>query len=154
MTSRWPVLVLALLSAGAAFGQELYGPPAPTVVESAGSVGTTLVSTPTPDPLSFKTGGAGTGQVSLYLALLLAVVGGGFFVLRNGAAIFQPKAKGERKLNISETRMLGNRQFLVVAEYQDRRVLLGVCPGRIEYLCALGSGESEFPKISPEGPDA
>jgi flagellar protein FliO/FliZ len=69
-------------------------------------------------------------------------------------AIFQPQLKGERKLNINETRMLGNRQFLVVAQYEDRKVLLGVCPGRIEYLCTLAGGESDFPKLAPEGGDA
>ncbi len=40
-------------------------------------------------------------------------------------------------LRIKETRMLGNKQFLVVVEHQDRKMLLGVGPGFISYLCPL-----------------
>lgn len=109
---------------------------------------------PTPLPLTFKSEGGSSFQISLYLGLMLAVIGCGFFLLRNGVAIFQPKFKGERKLNISETRMLGNRQFLVVAQYEERKVLLGVCPGRIDYLCTLAGGEADFSKLAPEGNDA
>ncbi len=37
--------------------------------------------------------------------------------------------------------MVGTRQYLVVAEYEGRRMLLGVSPARIDYLSAL-EGES------------
>ena len=100
------------------------------------------------------TGGGGTLQLTIYLVLLLALFAGGAFLLRNGFTLFQPKMKGERKLEISETRMLGNRQFLVVAAYEDRKILIGVCPGRIDYLCTLAGGEPEFPNIAPEKNDA
>ena len=53
-------------------------------------------------------------------------------------------AKTVRKLRIEESRTVGNRQHLVVAEYEGRRVLLGISPGRIDYLCGLdgeGSGQ-------------
>jgi flagellar protein FliO/FliZ len=46
--------------------------------------------------------------------------------------------------------MLGNRQFLVVAEYEQRKMLIGVCPGRIEYLCTLSGVEPEFPRLPSE----
>jgi len=46
--------------------------------------------------------------------------------------------------------MLGNRQFLIVAEYEDRKMLIGVCPGRIDYLCPLGSGDETFSNVLPE----
>ena len=154
MRARLLALALAVVLSGTASGLEQYGPPVPSVPEAGGAVPAKVFPAPVTEPLSFKTGGPGTLQVSLYLAFLLVVVGGGFYLLRNGVALFQPKLKGDRKLNISETRMLGNRQFLVVAQYEDRRVLLGVCPGRIEYLCSLGGGEPEFPKVSPEGNDA
>jgi flagellar protein FliO/FliZ len=43
-----------------------------------------------------------------------------------------------RKLiNVEETRSLGNRQFLVVASCDGRRLLLGVSPGRIATLADL-----------------
>lgn len=113
-----------------------------------------LAEEPASTPLPYKTGDAGTFQLVMYLALLLALFAGGAFLLRNGFTLFQPKFKGERKLEISETRMLGNRQFLVVAAYEDRKVLIGVCPGRIDYLCTLAGAEPEFPNIAPEKVDA
>ena len=104
-------------------------------------------------PLVFKAGESSTPQLAIYLVRLLALCAGGMFFLRNGFTLFQPKIKGERKLEISETRMLGNRQFLIVAAYEDRKILLGVCPGRIDYLCTLSGGEVEFPSIAPEKRD-
>ena len=93
-------------------------------------------------------------QVLVYLFLLIGLVAGGMFFMRNGFAIFQPKLKGDRKLNIAETRMLGNRQFLVVAQYEDRKMLIGVCPGRIDYLCTLeGKGDETFSTVLPEKPE-
>jgi flagellar protein FliO/FliZ len=50
--------------------------------------------------------------------------------------------RGDRKLAIAETRPLGNRQYLVVADYEGRKFLLGVCPGRIDLLAPLGPGEA------------
>ena len=104
-------------------------------------------------PLLVKGADGGTLQLTVYLLLLLALFAGGAFLLRNGFTLFQPKMKGERKLEISETRMLGNRQFLVVAAYEDRKILIGVCPGRIDYLCTLAGAEPEFPNIAPEKSD-
>ena len=105
-------------------------------------------------PMALTAGDGGTFQLVIYLALLLAVFAGGAFLLRNGFTLFQPKMKGERKLEISETRMLGNRQFLIVAAYEDRKILIGVCPGRIDYLCTLAGAEPEFPSIALEKNDA
>ena len=104
-------------------------------------------------PLAYKAGDGSTFQLTIYLVLLLALFAGGAFLLRNGFTLFQPKMRGERKLEISETRMLGNRQFLVVAAYEDRKILIGVCPGRIDYLCTLAGAEPEFPNIAPEKND-
>ena len=104
-------------------------------------------------PPGFAAADRGTSQLAIYLVLLLALFAGGMFFLRNGFTLFQPKMKGERKLEISETRMLGNRQFLIVAAYEDRKILLGVCPGRIDYLCTLGGSEVEFPNVAPEKSD-
>lgn len=103
-------------------------------------------------PFTMKSGASAT-TLTLYLALLLALFAGGAYILRNGFTLFQPKTKGIRKLQISETRMLGNRQFLIVAEYEDRKMLLGVCPGRIDYLATLSTADTEFPDISPEKSD-
>jgi flagellar protein FliO/FliZ len=88
-------------------------------------------------PSQTVTSGSGI-QLAIYLCLLVALLGGGSYFLKNGFTFLQPKSKGARKLNVAETRMLGNRQFLVVAEYEGRKMLLGVCPGRIELISELG----------------
>lgn len=49
----------------------------------------------------------------------------------------------QRKLSIAESRPLGNRQYLVVADYNGQKFLLGVCPGRIEMLTSLDGRRSE-----------
>jgi flagellar protein FliO/FliZ len=115
--------------------------PAPVVPEAVAA------RTPAAYPIAPS---GGSSQLAVYLLLLIALLGGGFYVMRNGFAFLQPKAKGPRKLDISETRMLGNRQFLIVAEYENRKMLLGVCPGRIEYLCTLAGAEPEFPQLPAE----
>ncbi len=112
-----------------------------------------LASSSTPVPAaSFPVAPASGGrfQLAIYFVLLIALLGGGVYVMRNGLGFLQPKPKGPRKLEISETRMLGNRQFLIVAEFEQRKMLIGVCPGRIDYLCTLSGAEPEFPRIAGE----
>ncbi|OHE72844.1 MAG: hypothetical protein A2Y14_02265 [Verrucomicrobia bacterium GWF2_51_19] len=55
----------------------------------------------------------------------------------------------ENRLQITETKMLGNRQFLLVAEYGNQRILLGVSPSGIQHLCYLESEstEKDFPEL-------
>ena len=152
MMAKLRALLAMALLAGSAFAQEPAGAtPAPAAPPAAAAPARPMLATPPP---AYKPEGGSTGQLSLYLVLLLGLLAGGAYLLRNGFTIFQPKLKGERKLQISETRMLGNRQFLVVAEYEGRKMLLGVCPGRIDYLSTLASPEPEFPNISPEKNDA
>lgn len=104
-----------------------------------------------PTPPAPQLGGS-TWQIALYLGGMVVFIAGGAWLLRNGIPSMQ-RGKGERKLSISETRGLGARQFLVVAEYENRKMLIGVCPGRIEYLCTLAGTEPEFPKLAPEKPE-
>ena len=70
--------------------------------------------------------------------MLLALCAGGYYLVRRQTG-FAPVGKGQRKLVVSESRSLGNRQFLVVVEYENERVLLGVTPGKIDYLCPLST---------------
>jgi flagellar protein FliO/FliZ len=79
-------------------------------------------------------GSGGLGNVTLIVGLVLAAAGG-WFVWRGRFAT--PLGKAHQQLAVSETRSLGNRQYLVVASYQDKKFLLGVCPGRIEMLAPL-----------------
>jgi flagellar protein FliO/FliZ len=46
---------------------------------------------------------------------------------------------------IEETRSLGNRQYLIVAAYEEKKLLLGVTPGRIKLLCDLPTDEDTGP---------
>ena len=83
----------------------------------------------------------GLSSMSLYLGLGLAAVGG-WMVWRNRRGT--PVGRDSRLLAIDETRSLGNRQFLVVASYENKKFLIGVCPGRIDLLSPLdGSATKE-----------
>jgi flagellar protein FliO/FliZ len=84
-------------------------------------------------PASAPAGG-GLGNLTLVGGLVLAAVGG--WMVWRGRRL-APRLADGRALVISETRSLGNRQYLVVAAYQDKKFLLGVCPGRIELLSPL-----------------
>lgn len=72
--------------------------------------------------------------LTLVLGLGMAAVGG-WLILRRRRAGAAPR--DTRALALEETRSLGNRQFLVVASYEGKKFLIGVCPGRIELLAPL-----------------
>ncbi|MGH7937977.1 MAG: FliO/MopB family protein [Bryobacteraceae bacterium] len=129
-----------LLLADGAFALQSAPPSSssPAATQSVQKPGKVLIPT-TPLPAS-----SGSGiQLAIYLCLLVALLGGGSYFLKNGFNLLPQKNKGMRKLNVAETRMLGNRQFLVVAEYEGRKMLLGVCPGRIELISDLGGKADE-----------
>ena len=89
-------------------------------------------------PANAAATGPSLSSVSLLIGLVLAGVGTWLvWRARQGA----PIGREVRQLSIQETRSLGNRQYLVVAAYEDKKFLLGVCPGRIEMLTSL-SGPS------------
>ncbi|RKX35749.1 MAG: hypothetical protein DRP71_02420 [Verrucomicrobia bacterium] len=82
--------------------------------------------------------------------VVLAVLGiGVFFALKRGGWRSVMK-RSEGRLQVSETRMLGNRQFIMVVEYEDSRLLVGVSPGRIELLTPLGPTMSNLEAL-PDG---
>ncbi len=88
--------------------------------------------------------GGGFGNVTLVFGLILAAVGGWFVWRGRNAA---PLGRDLRQLTLSETRSLGNRQYLVVASYEDKKFLLGVCPGRIDLIAPLhDSAPAEKPR--------
>jgi|GEM_PF-1993594 len=74
--------------------------------------------------------------------VFLLVLGGGALLLRNyalkGKFSLKNQTSGQR-LVVSETKVLGNKQFLVVVEYGAQKMLLGVGPGMINHLCYLNS---------------
>ncbi len=105
---------------------------------------------PQPSPATARGGEAGgmPGLTASFL-MLLALCGGGYYLVRRQTG-FAPVGKGQRKLIVSESRSLGNRQFLVVVEYENERVLLGVAPGKIDYLCPLPTANALSETVSKE----
>ena len=96
----------------------------------------------------------GVGSLGTTFLVLVAFCGAGYYLLRRHPG-FAANFKGAaRKLTVSESRSLGNRQFLVVVEYESERMLLGVTPGKIDYLCPLRGPQGEpgaFPPIKEVG---
>jgi flagellar protein FliO/FliZ len=80
---------------------------------------------------------------SLVLMVAVIAAGGGAYYLwkqrRHGGFKLN---KVSQKLVLDETKSLGNRQFIVVASYENQKFLLGVCPGRIELLTRLDEKNS------------
>jgi flagellar protein FliO/FliZ len=78
---------------------------------------------------------------TLIIALVLAAAGAWIlFQRRQGAGLI---SRGPKKLQIEETRALGNRQYLVVANYEGRKMLIGVTTGQIQLLARLDDGAGE-----------
>jgi flagellar protein FliO/FliZ len=95
-----------------------------------------IVPAATPAKAPAAAGAPGAGAFTLATIVLLA--GAGAWLLWRGRGRGLPSfGRGEKQLNVEETRSLGGRQFLVVASYRDQKFLLGVCPGRIEMLAPL-----------------
>lgn len=77
-----------------------------------------------------------------YFLLIVVLAGAGGWLLwkrRSGEVGFGSRA--EKKLHIEESRSLGNRQYLVVASYENRKFLLGVTSERIQLLTHLSDKE-------------
>jgi flagellar biogenesis protein FliO len=94
------------------------------------------------------------GRLLGFVTLFAALVGGAIYLIKFGLPLHRNRAKEERKLQVLEMRPLGNRQFLLVVGYEETRMLLGVTPGKIDYLCPLdGSpGTSDFSSLLNELP--
>jgi len=73
----------------------------------------------------------------------LALAAGGTWWLWRSRGQVGSGGKHGRKLAIEETRSLGNRQYLVVAAYEGKKLLLGVTPGQIKLLCNLSTDDEE-----------
>jgi flagellar protein FliO/FliZ len=96
---------------------------------------------PAAAPLSRPDSSYGSNLV-LVVAVLLAGAGAWVLFKRRAGGGFLP-GRAERKLQIEETRSLGNRQYLVVTEYEGKKFLLGVTPGQIQLLTPLEGGEEK-----------
>ena len=84
------------------------------------------------------------------LGLIAALAGGGFYLLKRGQLGQRGGLAVHQRLSIEETRPLGNKQFLAVAAYGERKLLLAVCPGRIDLLCRLDDHPAASPAAAAE----
>jgi len=82
------------------------------------------------------------GRILGYLTLFAAIAAVVVYFTKYGLPFSKKTNREERKLQILEMRPLGNRQFLLVVAYEETRILLGVTPGKIDYLCPLDSSET------------
>jgi flagellar protein FliO/FliZ len=80
---------------------------------------------------------SGMGAPTMLLAAACAVAGA-WFLWRSRRQSAGRVSKG--KLSVAETRSLGNRQYLVVAAYGEKKFLIGVCVGQMNLLAALDDG--------------
>jgi flagellar protein FliO/FliZ len=81
----------------------------------------------------------------LLVAALIAAGAGGWLLWRQRRSPKGFSGGQARKLSVAESRSLGNRQYLVVADYNGRKFLIGVCPGRIDMLAPLGDDAESAP---------
>ena len=92
-------------------------------------------SSPQADPAA-PPRAAGSNPALLALALGAAATGG-WLLWRQRRSPAGLAGREARKLAVAESRALGNRQYLVVADYDGKKFLIGVCPGRIDLLAPL-----------------
>jgi len=79
---------------------------------------------------------SGVSSTSILAVALLLGAGGWWLWLKRKQGVGGLGGNASL-LKVAETRSLGSRQYLVVAEYEGKKFLLGVCPGSIEMLTPL-----------------
>ncbi|MEJ1971894.1 MAG: flagellar biosynthetic protein FliO [Lacunisphaera sp.] len=87
---------------------------------------------------------AGSNSSLILAAVLLLGAGGWWLWLKRRDGLRGPGGKASR-LAIVESRSLGSRQYLVVADYDGKKFLLGVCPGSIKMLTPLDGEKAGEP---------
>ena len=68
---------------------------------------------------------------------ILSVLAFLFTRFYKGKNLIPVSSKSSGKIQIADTHSLGNRQFLVVAQYESEKHLLGVSPSGIQHLTSL-----------------
>lgn len=97
---------------------------------------------PNTPPSTATLGLEALGRLLGYLTLFAAIAAVTVYFAKHGLPFSKKTSREDRKLHILEMRPLGNRQFLLVVAYEETRLLLGVTPGKIDYLCPLDSHDS------------
>ncbi len=113
---------------------------------TAAAVGSEGVIYPRNAPEAQTRGVSGESSSVWGVLGVIAILGGaGLYLLKRGQLGPRSRPAAAQRLSIEETRPIGNKQFLAVAAYGDRRILLGICPGRVDFLCRLDDGAVNAP---------
>lgn len=108
------------------------------IQESTPADNDTVLQPREPSSGLFEHKGSDTGLVwAIYLFLLMLAVMLGLWVYSRKGGLNLKKGGFSNELKIRETKPLGNRQFLVVVEYGQQKMLIGVAPEVINHLCYL-----------------
>lgn len=80
------------------------------------------------------------------LVAVLGLMGASAYFLSNYTRKRRVRSSfsGEGKIVVADTCSLGNKQFLVVAQYGSEKHLIGVSTTSISYLSRLSSGVNDF----------
>jgi flagellar protein FliO/FliZ len=81
---------------------------------------------------------AASGQMVASLALVVALIGGLFVLLRR----FQVRTGSASGIRALAALSVGTRERVVLLEVAGRQVLVGVAPGRVQALLVLGDNAS------------
>jgi flagellar protein FliO/FliZ len=142
--TRWLLVVIGCAVLATAQPMSAASPEAPAVGDARPKdVIIYPKNTATSDRPATAPEGDSSRSLILVVALLLAA-GGAWLMLQKRKA--GPAGGRGRKLQIDETRPLGNRQYLVVADYDGKKFLLGVAPGRIQMLTPLDTNSANAGK--------
>lgn len=84
---------------------------------------------------------AAGGQMLVSLALVVALIGGLFVLLRR----LQARAGGAGSIRALAALSVGTRERVVLLEVAGRQLLVGVAPGRVQALLVIGEGAAGLP---------
>jgi len=143
--TRWLLVVIGCVVLAMAQPMSAAAPEAPAAPLSGDTVIFPKVTAGQPQPTT-AADAPGTSKSLVLMTALLLAAGGAWFLFQKRKT--GPSAGRGRKLQIDETRPLGNRQYLIVADYDGQKFLLGVTPGQIQMLAPLneskgGAGEEK-----------
>jgi len=93
---------------------------------------------------------AASGQMVVSLALVVALIGGLFVLLRR----FQVRTGSAGGIRALAALSVGTRERVVLLEVAGRQLLVGVAPGRVQALLVIGDGAGGVPTGTPAEPFA
>jgi len=93
---------------------------------------------------------AAGGQMLVSLALVVALIGGLFVLLRR----LQLRTGGAGSIRTLAAHSVGTRERVVLLEVAGRQLLVGVAPGRVQALLVFGDAAGSMPNSASAEPFA